>query len=315
MKYPSEQQEEQPQQQFTGYWIPVELNRLGLSKTEQLLLSMIHSLEAPAPKYCFASNKFLAEHMDLSESRVSFYITKFKRMGLIKEIGFDGRKRRMACLKENWYKRDFEKELKDSNKELCVKTRSEGKRNHVGGLRENTNHIVKKITKVIPPLSSPHQKPEPIKPKKKPIEQSLRSEEEEINLEKEFSLTALSPNERKRLLKSEHSTEQILSALELSKTQTIRKTLMGLLLNILQNPDKWNAPDSNISPAMQKALKYNLLLSKVNPELAQENENLIKIDRIKVLSLRGLPILQLSIKALDFESDLKQAEKDLLEFK
>lgn len=315
MKFPSEQQEEQPKQKFTGYWIPVELSHLGLSRNEQFLLSILDSLESPAPNYCFASNKYLAEHMDLSESRVSFYLTKFKRMGLIAEVGFDGRRRRIACLKENWYKRDFEKETKTSKKELCVKSRSETTRPHECGLRESTNHIVKKITKIIPPLSSPHKKAEPMKPKKKPIEQSLRSEEEEINLEKEFSQTALSPNERKRLLKSEYSTAQILEALELSKTQTIRKTLMGLLLNILQNPDKWNAPDSNISPAMQKALKYNLLLSKVNPELAQENENLIKIDRIKVLSLRGLPILQLSIKALDFESDLKQAEKDLLEFK
>jgi len=139
--------QEQPKQKFTGYWIPAELGNLGLSKTEQMLLSLIDSLDAPAPDYCFASNKYLAEHMDLSESRISFYLTKFKRMGLIIEVGFDGRRRRIACLKENWYKRDFEKEQSNSKKELCVKTRTEGTRNHVGRPRENTYHIIKKITK------------------------------------------------------------------------------------------------------------------------------------------------------------------------
>lgn len=142
------EEDEVPVKRFTGYWIPEELGRLGLTKIEQLLLSVIHSLDNPAPKYCFASNKYLAEEMDLSESRISFYLTKFKRMGLIKEVGFDGRKRRMTCTKENWYKNKIEIKQKCSKKVLCVKTRSQGARKHVVRLRENTHHITKTIPKV-----------------------------------------------------------------------------------------------------------------------------------------------------------------------
>lgn len=148
MSKPLQYDQEQPKQKFTGYWIPVELSHLGLTRNEQFLLSMLDSLEAPAPDYCFASNKYLAEHMQLSESRVSFYLTKFKRMGLIKEIGFDGRRRRLACLKENWYKRNFENELNNSKKELCVTSRIETTRPHEVSMRESTNHITKYIEKI-----------------------------------------------------------------------------------------------------------------------------------------------------------------------
>lgn len=127
-----------PTQRFTGYWIPVELTHLGLSKIEQFLLSMIHSLEAPDPEYCFASNAYLAKQMGLSESRISHYITKFKRKGLIEEVGYDGRRRRLKTCKHNWFK-----PLEVSNKELCVKTSSQTTRKQVVRLRENKYHITK----------------------------------------------------------------------------------------------------------------------------------------------------------------------------
>ena len=142
-----------PVQQFTGYWIPKELNALGLSKTEQMLLAIIDSLTSPAPDFCFASNAYLAKHMNLSESRISFYITKFKRMQLIEEVRFDGRRRRMRTIKSNWYKKaeELEKEkastLENSKKELCVISPSLTARNHLVCLRENEQHIEKKIEK------------------------------------------------------------------------------------------------------------------------------------------------------------------------
>lgn len=128
-----------PKQRFTGYWIPVELSKLGLNATEQFLLSMIDSLEGDEPDYCFASNAYFAEKLDLSESRISFYITKFKRMGLIEEVGYDGRRRRIRALKENWYKN----KPQDSRKTLCVKTSSQTACFQEVRLRENANHIEK----------------------------------------------------------------------------------------------------------------------------------------------------------------------------
>lgn len=114
-------QEPTPKQRFTGYWIPVELTKLGLTKTEQFLLSMIDSLEADAPDYCFAKNCYLAEKMELSESMVSRYITRLKRFGLIEEVGTDGRNRKLRTVKENWFKR-----AQDSKKELCASMRTQG---------------------------------------------------------------------------------------------------------------------------------------------------------------------------------------------
>lgn len=131
--------EEEPKQRFTGYWIPVELEKLDLNRQEQFLLSMIDSLDSGSPQHCFATNRYLAERCDLSESRISFYITKFRRMGLVEQVGTDGRKRFLKSVKYKWY------EPRLSNKELCVKSRSLGTRNHVVGLRETTYHITKPI--------------------------------------------------------------------------------------------------------------------------------------------------------------------------
>ena len=147
-----------PTQKFTGYWIPVELDRLGLNRQEQWLLAMIDSLDSGDPGYCFASNAYLAEKLQLSESRISFYITRLKRMNLLQEVGFDGRRRRLKSLRHNWYlpqnskkelcvKTRTQKDSEDSKKELCVKTTMPGARNHVVRVRENEDHIQKNIEK------------------------------------------------------------------------------------------------------------------------------------------------------------------------
>jgi DNA-binding transcriptional regulator GbsR (MarR family) len=148
----------EPRHGFTGYWIPKELSNLGLTKIEQFLLSMIDSLCGSAPRYCFASNSYLAKQMELSESRVSYYLTKLKKLGLIEQVSFDGTERRLRTLKHNWYKpkEDIEKD-ENSKKDVCVKTRSLGfskkdlyvktRRqttwNQEGRLRESTHHIEK----------------------------------------------------------------------------------------------------------------------------------------------------------------------------
>lgn len=165
--------QDEPKQVFTGYWIPKELSKLGLTPTEQFLLSMIDSLEGDAPEYCFASNAYLAKKMDLSESRISYYITKFKRLELIEEVEFNGRRRRLRVLKHNWYREKIENkkhELKNSKKELCVNSRSLPTRVHVVCLRENTQHIINTDNKddiIITPQDDPPKIPD--KPIKQPI--------------------------------------------------------------------------------------------------------------------------------------------------
>lgn len=126
-----------------GWWIPIELERFGLSKIEQFLLSIIDNLDGP--NHCSASNAYLANQMDLSLSRISFYITKFKKMGLIEEVSFSGRIRILRAMKENWYAL----KKQDSKKESYVKTRRQTTRFQEGRLRENTHHIIKDIEKRI----------------------------------------------------------------------------------------------------------------------------------------------------------------------
>ena len=126
-----------------GYWIPIELNRFGLSKCEQLLLSIIDSLDDPET-HCFASNAYLAKEMEMSESRVSFYLTKFKKLGLIEQVSFSGRIRVLRTCKEKWYA----KETSNSKKESCVKSRSQTTRSHAISIRESTQHITKGNNKV-----------------------------------------------------------------------------------------------------------------------------------------------------------------------
>ena len=72
-----------PKKHCKGYWIPSELKEFGLSMIEGALLSLIDTLDSGEPNYCYASNAYLAKEMDLSESRISFYITKFKKLNLI----------------------------------------------------------------------------------------------------------------------------------------------------------------------------------------------------------------------------------------
>lgn len=146
--------DQEPSPSFTGYWIPKELSELGLIKVEQMLLALIDSLTKPAPDFCFASNAYLAKHMELSEARVSFYLTKFRRMGLIEIVSFDGRRRRMRTLKSQWYKLAEDKQVEKLNtppevskKELCAPTRRQGTCGRVGRVRVDAYHIIKDIEK------------------------------------------------------------------------------------------------------------------------------------------------------------------------
>ncbi len=156
-----------------------------------------------------------------------------------------------------------------------------------------------------PPLSSPQLKKE--KPDK---EISLRSDEEERSLELLFEDSPLNNRERKKLVDSPHSTEKILQAFEIAKTQKIKKSLMGLLLNILENPLEWpTVSGDNLCPRMKIALRYNEKLAKIHKNTAKLNQVRIKNGWIRIrIDGKGLSV---SLKAPDFLEDIKKAEKQL----
>lgn len=77
---------------FKGIWIPKEiyLNK-ELNWTEKILFIEIDSLDND--NGCFASNKYFAEFIGVSQTRISKSISHLKELGLIYQDGFNGRER------------------------------------------------------------------------------------------------------------------------------------------------------------------------------------------------------------------------------
>lgn len=77
----------------TGLWIPVEIEVLPLNLTEKVLLAEIVSLDRAGE--CFASNEHFSKLLSVRSDSVSRIISKLKKMGLVKQTGFDGRRRKL----------------------------------------------------------------------------------------------------------------------------------------------------------------------------------------------------------------------------
>lgn len=83
---------------FKGVWIPKEiwLNE-ELTMLEKVIFVEIDSLDGP--EHCYASNEYFATFCNCSESKVSKAIKKLKELGMIEEIAFDGRHRKLRVVK------------------------------------------------------------------------------------------------------------------------------------------------------------------------------------------------------------------------
>lgn len=84
---------EELQRDFKGIWIPkdVWLDE-RLNALDKIILMEIHSLDN-GENGCYASNKYLAEFCQCTETKVSTTITKLKEFGYIELANFDGRHR------------------------------------------------------------------------------------------------------------------------------------------------------------------------------------------------------------------------------
>jgi hypothetical protein len=102
-----------------------------------------------------------------------------------------------------------------------------------------------------PPLTPPSL---PSPPKERI---SLRSEEEDFFIHKILeNEERLEKKEKVRLTKN-YSEAQVKKALEISKTQVIKSSLMGLLINILNNPDQWQQKPED-KPVAKKSFKEQI---------------------------------------------------------
>lgn len=106
---------------FKGIWIPKDIwLDKRLNALDKIILVEIDSLDA-TEEGCYASNKYLADFCQCTETKISTSIKKLVELGYIKITSFDGRKRYIKSrLKEierqtlKNLKADFKK-IKDNN--------------------------------------------------------------------------------------------------------------------------------------------------------------------------------------------------------
>lgn len=112
---------ENNQRDFKGVWIPKEIwldKRLNM--LEKGILTEIDSLDN-SENGCFASNKYLAEFCQCSETKVSTAISKLIKIGYIYIQSFDGRTRILKSRLSNFERQPLKnlnadiKNLKDNN--------------------------------------------------------------------------------------------------------------------------------------------------------------------------------------------------------
>ena len=84
----------EPKPRFTVIFIPDEILDIEeLTSLEKMLLPCLSTINCDDDGRCHASNKELAEILNVKENTISKSMTKLRSMGLIKDISFDGRKR------------------------------------------------------------------------------------------------------------------------------------------------------------------------------------------------------------------------------
>jgi len=78
-----------------GIWIPNEIwERQDISWLEKLIFGQIDKMTSSAKdESCFASNKWLAERFNVTETTISVSISHLRKLGLIEQVSFDGRRR------------------------------------------------------------------------------------------------------------------------------------------------------------------------------------------------------------------------------
>lgn len=112
---------------FKGVWIPRTIwTDDRLSALEKVILAEVDSLDK-GEEGCYASNKYLAEFCQCSETKVSMAVSKLIEMGYLKVAKFDGRTRVLkSCLSE-------------SERQTLKKCKAESQKVKATNIETNTN--------------------------------------------------------------------------------------------------------------------------------------------------------------------------------
>ena len=83
---------------FKGVWIPREIwLRKDLNALDKMIFAEIDSLDNE--NHCTAGNEYFAEFCQCSESKVTKTVKKLIDLGLVEQIHFDGRHRKLRVVK------------------------------------------------------------------------------------------------------------------------------------------------------------------------------------------------------------------------
>lgn len=123
---------------FKGVWIPkaVWLDT-RLNALDKIILTEIDSLDN-GERGCWASNKYIADFCQCSETKVSTAISKLIEYGYIYLQSFDGRQRVLKSRLSNFERQDFKKseadfqDMKQSNIYNNTNNNTENKDNNIG---------------------------------------------------------------------------------------------------------------------------------------------------------------------------------------
>ncbi|TGK86168.1 helix-turn-helix domain-containing protein [Leptospira montravelensis] len=107
----------------TGIWIPVWIEKLNLSHSQTKLYAEIVSLHEKGG--CFASNRYFGELLGLKMDTVSRLITSLKKLGLLEQTGFDGRKRFLRPIFSQPTVKELQTFTKPLEKNPIVKTETD----------------------------------------------------------------------------------------------------------------------------------------------------------------------------------------------
>lgn len=119
---------------FKGVWIPkaVWLDE-RLNALDKIILTEIDSLDQ-GERGCFASNKYIAEFCQCSETKVSTAISKLIKFGYLTVLSFDGRQRILKSSLSNFERQGHKickadsQNLKESNIENNTNTNTKRER-------------------------------------------------------------------------------------------------------------------------------------------------------------------------------------------
>lgn len=138
---------------FKGVWIPrtVWLDT-RLNALDKIILTEIDSLDM-SEKGCYASNKYIAEFCQCSETKVSTAISKLIKYGYLYVQSFDGRQRILKSRLSNFERQDIKKcesdfeDLKENNTKRDTSNNTEIYKKIIGYLNEKAGMKYKTSSK------------------------------------------------------------------------------------------------------------------------------------------------------------------------